>query len=99
VYVVDIALARLGDLEHTDAAAARGKLLALAADAEQRHFLAWSLEAKLSAWELLRANGADSAAAQALRAQIEKSARDHGFGRILSILQQRDAGRAVSGAR
>jgi DNA-binding winged helix-turn-helix (wHTH) protein/Tfp pilus assembly protein PilF/TolB-like protein len=95
VYMVDIALARLGDPAHADAAAAASKLLALAADAEQRQFLAWSLEAKLAAWELLRASGTGSAAAQALRAQIERTAREHGFGRILNILQRGETGRAV----
>jgi DNA-binding winged helix-turn-helix (wHTH) protein/tetratricopeptide (TPR) repeat protein len=91
VYVVDIALDRLGDPAHADATAAADKLLALAADAERRHFLAWSLEAKLAAWELLHASSTDRAAAQALRAQIEKSAHEHGFGRVLTKLRRLDA--------
>jgi DNA-binding winged helix-turn-helix (wHTH) protein/TolB-like protein/Tfp pilus assembly protein PilF len=90
VFGVDIALARLAGETRKDGAAVE-KLLALAADAEQRHWLGWSLEAKLAAWELLHARGADSAAANALRLEIETTARQHGFGRILSILQQRDA--------
>jgi DNA-binding winged helix-turn-helix (wHTH) protein/tetratricopeptide (TPR) repeat protein len=89
VFVVDIALARLGNPAHADSAA--DKLLALAADAERRHFIAWSLEAKLAAWELLHASSTDRAAAQALRAQIEKSAHEHGFGRVLKKLRRLDA--------
>lgn len=75
------------------------KLLALARDAEQRHWLGWSLEAKLAAWELLHTQGTDSAAANALRLEIATTARQHGFGRILNLLQRGHAGRAVSGAR
>jgi DNA-binding winged helix-turn-helix (wHTH) protein/tetratricopeptide (TPR) repeat protein len=85
VYVVDIALIRLAGENHTDAAAVT-RLLALATDAEQRHWLAWSLEAKLAAWEILRAS--DTGAATTLRTQIETSARAHDFGRILKLLQR-----------
>jgi DNA-binding winged helix-turn-helix (wHTH) protein/tetratricopeptide (TPR) repeat protein len=85
VYMADIALARLADQAHAGGAAPE-RLLGLAADAERRQWLAWALEAKLSAWELLRAHG--SATADALRAQIAKSARQHGYGRILKQLQR-----------
>ncbi len=91
VFEVDIALARLAGETRNDGAAVE-KLLALAADAERRHWVGWSLEAKLAAWELLHARGADSAAASALRLEIETIARQHGFGRILKILKWRDAG-------
>jgi DNA-binding winged helix-turn-helix (wHTH) protein/TolB-like protein/Tfp pilus assembly protein PilF len=94
VYVVDIALARLAGETRKDGAAAQ-KLLALAADAEQRHWLGWSLEAKLAAWELLHARATDSTAASALRLETEATARRHGFGRILNILQRRDVSRSA----
>jgi eukaryotic-like serine/threonine-protein kinase len=83
VYVVDIALAQIG--ARTDAAAVE-KLLALATDAERRRFVAWALEARLAAWRVLRAQGLG--AGDALRAEIEKTARRHGFGRILKLLRQ-----------
>ncbi len=70
VYVVDIAMARIGDAAHADPKSAE-RLLALAADAEHRHWLGWSLEAKLAAWELLRA------AAGRQRAGITPRHREH----------------------
>jgi DNA-binding winged helix-turn-helix (wHTH) protein/tetratricopeptide (TPR) repeat protein len=88
VYVVDIAMARIGDATHADPKSAQ-RLLALAADAEHRHWLGWSLEAKLAAWELLHARHADGA--PALRRDIENTARRHGFGRILMLLARDDA--------
>jgi hypothetical protein len=88
VYVVDIALARLSDAAQSDTTVAAKKLTALASDAERRHFIGWALEAKLAAWELLRVR--DAGAADALRAEIEKTAREHGFGRILKLLRRRD---------
>ncbi|HEY2678671.1 MAG TPA: winged helix-turn-helix domain-containing protein [Steroidobacteraceae bacterium] len=83
VYVVDIALARLAE-QSRQYAAAVDKLIALAADAERRHWIGWSLEAKLAAWELLRAR--DPRSAGALRGEIEATARKHGFERILNLL-------------
>jgi hypothetical protein len=88
VYVVDIALARLGDPAQSDTRVAANKLLALAGDAERRHFIGWALEAKLAAWELLRVH--DAGAADALRAQIENTARERGFGRIMMLLRRHD---------
>ncbi len=85
VYIVDIALARLGKTGQPEPAAAVETLMALARDADARHFIGWSLESKLAAWELLRVQ--DGAAAEALRGEIEKSAREHGFGRILQLLR------------
>jgi hypothetical protein len=87
VYVVDIALARLPTATHPSEAAP-DRLLALAADAERRQWLGWSLEAKLAAWELLYASGVGGA--EPLRREIEKTARHHGFGRILKLLQDSD---------
>ncbi|MGB9332293.1 MAG: winged helix-turn-helix domain-containing protein [Steroidobacteraceae bacterium] len=91
VYVVDIALARLSDPAQSDTTAAAEKLLALASDAEHRQFIGWALEAKLGAWELLRVR--DAATADALRAEIEATARERGFGRILKLLRRRDGAR------
>ena len=88
IYVVDIAVARLSDASHANPQAA-DRLLALAADAEQRHWLSWALEAKLAAWQLLRARRASGAAR--LRQDIENTARRHGFGRILRLLEQPDS--------
>ncbi|HEV2701744.1 MAG TPA: transcriptional regulator [Steroidobacteraceae bacterium] len=86
VYVVDIALARLGDAKAPRGATPQ-RLLALAADADRRHFLGWALEARLAAWELESAQG--DAAAEDLRREIEVSAGRHGYGRILRRLQAR----------
>lgn len=83
VYVVDIALAQI--TARADPASVE-KLLALAVDAERRRFVAWALEARLAAWRLLQMQGKD--APNDLRAEIEKTARHHGFGRILKLLQQ-----------
>jgi eukaryotic-like serine/threonine-protein kinase len=83
VYVVDIALAQIA--ARTDAVTV-DKLLALAADAERRQFISWALEARLAAWRLLQTQG--TGASDALRGEIEKTARHHGFGRILKLLQQ-----------
>jgi DNA-binding winged helix-turn-helix (wHTH) protein/tetratricopeptide (TPR) repeat protein len=83
VYVVDIALAQIG--ARTDTATVE-KLLALATDAEHRNFVAWALEARLAAWRLRQVRGTGTP--DALRGEIEKAARQHGFGRILKLLQQ-----------
>ena len=83
VYVVDIALAQVG--ARTDTGAVK-KLLALATDAEQRQFVPWVLEARLAAWRLLQTRG--TGAPDTLRGEIENTARHHGFGRILRLLQQ-----------
>jgi len=82
VYVVDIALARLDAPQAAPKSVDR--LLALAADAEQRHWLGWALEAKLAAWELLHAQHA--VGAETLRRDIESTARRHGFGRVLKLV-------------
>ena len=93
VYVVDIALARLDGAARPGGDAAE-RLLALAADAEQRRWLGWSLEAKLAAFELLNVSGTGSAAT--LRADIETTAKNHGYGRILDLLQRSAHERALA---
>lgn len=85
VYLVDIAMARLDDAPHSGQSSAE-RLLVLAADAERRHWTAWALEAKLAAWQLLRARHADRA--QALSRDIDETARRDGFGWILRLLQR-----------
>jgi DNA-binding winged helix-turn-helix (wHTH) protein/tetratricopeptide (TPR) repeat protein len=84
VYIVDVALAALGGASrgHAEAISA---LEDLAADAERRHWLAWSLESSLAAWRLAR-DSHDAARAARLRDRIESEARQHGFGRILALL-------------
>lgn len=84
IYVVDIAMARLDDASHSGPSSPE-RLLTLAADAERRHWVAWALEAKLAAWQLLRARQADRA--QALYRDIDETARRHGFGRIRMLLK------------
>jgi hypothetical protein len=84
VYEVDIALARLSGSSRGDPTPVAA-LLELAADAERRRFLSWSLEAKLAAWQLLQSQGA-SQQAGALRHELEGEARHYGYGRILHLL-------------
>ena len=85
VYEVDIALARLsGSPQHGDPTPVAA-LLELAADAERRRFVYWSLEAKLAAWQLLESQGQRSRAT-ALRRELEGEARRLGYGRILHLL-------------
>jgi DNA-binding winged helix-turn-helix (wHTH) protein/TolB-like protein len=81
VYAADIVMAQLDGAAHGDAPA---HLRALALDAEHRHFLGWSLEAKLAEWRVLAAH--DGSQARELRAEIEREARAHGFNRILALL-------------
>jgi DNA-binding winged helix-turn-helix (wHTH) protein/tetratricopeptide (TPR) repeat protein len=89
VYIVDIALARLGAKERTDGTNAVDRLLVLAEDAERRHFTGWSLEAKLAAWEVqFRQLGGSSSS---LRNELADTARRHGFGRILRRLENEES--------
>lgn len=83
VYVVDIVLAQVAAATHADGAALH-KLLALATDAERRHFMAWTLEAKLAAWRFMQTKGTGGSAA--LHADIERTARRYSFGRVLRLL-------------
>lgn len=82
VYAVDIALDQLdADRSNTDVR----KLLELATDAERRHFVAWSLEARLAAWRILRSRGCGNSA-EVLRKQLEADAGRGGFQRVLNRL-------------
>ena len=51
IYMVDIALARLasGGQQRSEAVA---KLRELASDAQRRHWIGWSLEARLAEWQI-----------------------------------------------
>jgi tetratricopeptide (TPR) repeat protein len=84
VFVVEIAVAQLttGAQQRADAVS---KLRELAADAERRQFLSWSLEAQLAAWQMLRLDGQSEAADQ-LRNEVEAVARKHGFRRVLNLM-------------
>jgi tetratricopeptide (TPR) repeat protein len=86
IYIVDIVSAQLGFAEgrHSDAIA---KLNAIAVDAARRHWLRWSLEAQLAAWQLAQINR-DQTSATRLRKDLEKTARSHNMGRILARTQQ-----------
>jgi len=88
VYVVDIALALLGDASHADSRSA-DRLLVLAADAERRHWVSWALEAKLAAWMLLRVQPGNRA--DGLRRDIESTAGRCGFGRILKLVARAES--------
>jgi tetratricopeptide (TPR) repeat protein/TolB-like protein len=83
IYLVEIALARLGGTEQRSAAVDR--LRKLASDAERRHWICWSLEAKLAEWQILTGLGNRAEAAE-VRVDLEKDARAFGFKRILSLL-------------
>jgi hypothetical protein len=86
VYFVAIALAQLAaGSEQRSAALARLRELAL--DAQRRHFIAWSLEAKLAEWRILRSQG-EPAAASRLRAELAEEADKHGFRRIIALLDE-----------
>jgi tetratricopeptide (TPR) repeat protein len=84
VYLVDIALARLasGGQQRSEAVA---KLHELASDAQRRHWIGWSLEAKLAEWQILKSEGNEAAASRA-RADLEAAAHARGFNRIIALL-------------
>ncbi|MGA9421540.1 MAG: hypothetical protein WBW61_04205, partial [Rhodanobacteraceae bacterium] len=83
VFAVDIALDELrGETGHMDEAVAM--LHDLAADADQRHWIAWSLEARLAAVRLLDRRG--DARALTRRHELQQLARAHGFAWVLSRL-------------
>ncbi len=82
---MDIALAQVAEGSRPDNTALI-KLLALATDSERRHFIAWTLEAKLAAWRLMRAKGLGGS--DALHTDIEKMSRQYGFARIARLLQE-----------
>lgn|GEM_PF-1044983 len=77
IFMVDIALAQLRTTRGTPADGI-ARLRALAADAQRRGWLAWSLEAQLALVQGLVACG-DVRDADALRASLDASAKAHGF--------------------
>jgi DNA-binding winged helix-turn-helix (wHTH) protein/tetratricopeptide (TPR) repeat protein/TolB-like protein len=97
VFGLEIALARLAGGDAQRAQSLR-QLRELANDAEGRHWLAWSVEAKLAAWQLSNAHG-DRAASQALRQDLEPTARRLGFGRVLALLNPPSATAAAATPR
>lgn len=80
VYLVDIVSARLSG-NGPDALRA---LLKIAADAEQRRFVGWALEARLAAWQVAQARALPETSR--LRGELDSDARQHGYGRILRLL-------------
>jgi hypothetical protein len=82
IYFVDIALAQLDHVASGDAAR---HLHDLAQDAASRHFVNWSLEARLAEWRVLSAQG--KSAAMPVRAGVEAEARRRGFNRILALIK------------
>ena len=82
IFAVDILLAQLPPLPSGRTPVQQ--LMAIADDAGQRHWLSWSLEAQLAAWELERAT--DTAHSAVLKSKLEGTARQHGFGRVISRL-------------
>jgi DNA-binding winged helix-turn-helix (wHTH) protein/tetratricopeptide (TPR) repeat protein len=85
IYIVDIALAQLaeGPIHRGEAIA---RLAEIATDAERRHWLTWAMEAKLAQWRLLRLQG-DAAGAAALTGELQATAREHGYRRILALMK------------
>lgn len=86
IYFVDIALAQLDGRSPADAVR---HLHELALDAARRHFVAWSLEARLAEWRLLASLGKPSALE--VRVELESEARRRGFKRILGLLKSAPA--------
>ena len=85
IFFVDIALAQLSGATAPNESVAR--LRELASDAEHRHWLAWSLEAKVAEWRVLKSQ--ENAAASAnLGRELSTTARKLGFGRIVAQLQE-----------
>ena len=82
VLAVDFALAVLR--AHAGDAGAITDLRALAEDADRRHWLGWSLESRLAAFEALRQR--HDPAAAALGMEVASTASAHGFGWVLARL-------------
>jgi tetratricopeptide (TPR) repeat protein len=95
VFAVDISLAILR-ARGGGASEAVSDLRALAADAERRHWLGWSLEAELAMVEALQLQHDPGAAT--LRAEVVSTARGHGFGWVLTRLGE-DRSKAVAARR
>ena len=83
VFAVDIALAQLrGETDHADIAIAA--LRDLVADADKRHWLAWSLESRLALVQILDIQ--HDATAASSREALAKDARMHGFNWVVRRL-------------
>lgn len=80
VFFVDIALAEVAARQN---GAGVGQLLEIADDAERRHFIAWAVEARLAALNVMQGRDEGTASAQALRVKLENDAQRDGFGRVL----------------
>ncbi len=88
-FEVRIALAELDGLTgNRDAALA--SLRELAADAQERQWVEWSLDARLSAVNVL--GKADDSAAAKMRGELETDARKYGFGWVVMRLENKSAG-------
>jgi hypothetical protein len=96
VYFVEIALAQLA-AGSEGRSAALTRLRELALDAQRRHFIAWSLEAKLAEWRILRSQG-DAAAAAKLRTELAEEAHKLGFRRIDALLGEATAHDTLGGS-
>jgi hypothetical protein len=78
-----------------ETAAAVSTLRDLAADADQRQWLVWALESRLTAVELLERS--HDPAAAGLRAEVESTARQHGFKWVLARLDDEAAMHPLGG--
>jgi len=85
VYSVDILLSQLkaGTPQGTEVVR---RLAAVALDAQERHWIGFSLEAKLAELRLLQADRNAGESAHRLRDELESEARSHGFGRIVDLM-------------
>ena len=86
IFIVDIALAQLADTPH-ERNLALSHLRELAVDAQKRDWINWWLEAQLAEWRLLKSGGNDAAAKQ-LHDDLNSAARQSGFGRIVSLVNE-----------
>jgi hypothetical protein len=84
IYDVDIALAQLANGPEQRGEAIK-RLRDLANDAQRRQWIGWALEAKLAAWQLLRAGG-NAAAASRARDELATEAGKRGYLRIIALL-------------
>ena len=97
VFMVDIALAQL-DALGASPSDGLARLRSLAIDADRRHWLAWSLEARLAEVKAVAASG-DAHGADALRNALEADAKAHGFGWVVTRLAREPAPARVLHAR
>ena len=88
-FEVRIALAELDGLTGKREAAL-ASLHELAADAQERQWMEWSLDARLSAVNVLAQ--ADDSAAATMRSELETDARKFGFGWVVMRLEHQSAG-------